>query len=96
MFTPTLSQKVYSLHSLTLEPRMNVTPARTATERTETWNVPVTSIKKPKTIGITSGPMLPSEEMRPTTPPTEGEKRSCSVPRDRTRVLSEADKHRLS
>jgi len=56
-----------------------VTPVRTAIETTEAWNVPVTSIRKPKTTGITSGPMLPREEMRPITPPTEAERRSCSA-----------------
>jgi hypothetical protein len=55
------------LHSLILDPRMKVTPARAATVKIEAWNVPVTSIRKPKRTGITSGPMLPSEEVIPTT-----------------------------
>ena len=42
-------------HSLTLDPRINVAPARSATPSTEAWNVPVTSIRKPKTTGITAG-----------------------------------------
>jgi hypothetical protein len=52
---------------------MNVTPAKTATKSTEAWNVPVTSISKPKTTGITSGPRFPSKEMKPITPPAGGE-----------------------
>lgn len=41
-------------------------PEGTATEKTEAWKVPVKSMSRPKTTGITRGPILPSEEIRPT------------------------------
>jgi hypothetical protein len=43
-----------------------VIPEGAATEKTEAWKVPVKSMSRPKTTGITRGPILPSEEIRPT------------------------------
>jgi hypothetical protein len=37
-----------------------------ATGKTEAWKVPVKSMSSPKTTGITGGPILPNEEIRPT------------------------------